>query len=45
MQESSKVPHDDTAYDLEKITSIRVAAFMNGEDIKQDISVSSIDKP
>ena len=30
--------------DLENTTSIRVAAFINGEDIKQDIPVSSIDK-
>ncbi len=30
--------------DLENTTSIRVAAFINGEDIKQDIHVSSIDK-
>ena len=29
---------------LENTTSIRVAAFINGEDIKQDIPVSSIDK-
>jgi hypothetical protein len=30
--------------DLENTTSIRVAAFINGEDIKQDIPVSSLDK-
>ena len=30
--------------DLENTRSIRVAAFINGEDIKQDIPVSSIDK-
>ena len=30
--------------DWENTTSIRVAAFINGEDIKQDIPVSSIDK-
>jgi len=30
--------------DLENTTSIRIAAFINGEDIKQDIPVSSIDK-
>jgi hypothetical protein len=30
--------------DLENTTSIRFAAFINGEDIKQDIPVSSIDK-
>ena len=30
--------------DWENITSIRVTAFINGEDIKQDIPVSYIDK-
>ncbi|HEX2408565.1 MAG TPA: hypothetical protein VHJ38_15280, partial [Nitrososphaeraceae archaeon] len=30
--------------DMENTKSIRVVAFINGEDIKQDIPISSIDK-